>query len=197
LANLNIAGQGTGPYELATDEAAWVKKLVFENKGVAASIHYRLCPDPELARRVVLEQTTELARRSGLRVGEGRMAIELKPPVGANKGTALAELVESYKLKSLILMGDDLADVEGFRALKRKERESLVPHSHSNFAAPVFKSLAVGVSSTEMPAAVNEWADVIVDGVGGVEQFLSWLSAALTYQLATSPYQDLSYEGLA
>ena len=183
LATLTNSGSDKLSGQPSTGEANWVSKLVFENKGVAASIHYRLCPDPELARQLILKQVEEIARRAGLRVSEGRMVIELKPPGGISKGTALAEMVENYNLKSLIFLGDDLTDVEGFRALKHKERESLIPHRRLSGASPIFKSLAVGVRSSEMPSAVDEWADVLVDGVRGVDQFLSWLSQALTYQL--------------
>ena len=39
------------------------------------------------------------------------------------------------------------------------------------------RGFAVGVSSPEMNPKVRDAADFLVDGVGGVEEFLTWLAA--------------------
>src|SRR6185503_4316847 len=54
--------------------------ILVENKGATASLHYRLAPDPEQARRDLLELLARCALTSGLRIEEGRMVINLLPP---------------------------------------------------------------------------------------------------------------------
>lgn len=168
-----------------------LEKLFFENKGVSASIHYRLCNDREQARQVVLAQLLEIVQQAGLQVSEGRMVIELRPPVKINKGTALLNLVENYKLEGVIYLGDDLTDVDAFRAIHRLRldttrttlppyhlqiEESISPQGHKTVQREFFRGLALGVKSQEMPTLVADTADFMVEGVPGVEQFLSWLS---------------------
>ena len=46
--------------------------LVFENKDLSASIHYRLADDREAARERLLEEVTAVTAPHGLRVTEGR-----------------------------------------------------------------------------------------------------------------------------
>lgn len=79
-------------------EAEWQQKLIFENKGITASIHYRQCANTRLVRQIILEQAGEVARKAGLRLAEGRKVVEIRPPVETNKGTALSGLVENYRL---------------------------------------------------------------------------------------------------
>lgn len=179
------------------DSEEWLHQLIFEDKGVSASIHYRLCNNPGLARQIILQQLNEVARQTGLQLSEGRMVIELRPPVRINKGTALVDLVETYQLAGLVFIGDDLTDVEGFRAIRRLELEShhhLPPAPSFNFnnsslpssTAPAqswhFKGLAVGVQSPEMPAILTETADYLMEGVGGVEQYFLWLGTQFMAQ---------------
>lgn len=162
-----------------SQEDDWRECLIFEDKGVTASIHYRLCPDPQLARQLILQQVEEIATLTGLRVSEGRMVVELRPPLEVNKGTALIDLAEAYQLKSLIYLGDDVTDVDGFRALRRLEIRSHEIHQASPDNISNFRGLAIGVSSPEMPNVVAENSDFLVEGVAGVEQFLSWLNEAI------------------
>lgn len=154
-----------------TEEAAWPRKLLFEDKGVTASIHYRLCANPEFARQAILAIVNDLARENSLKVSEGRMVIELRPPVPINKGTALTYLQTTYSLKSLIYLGDDITDVDGFLALKRLMQEQPLTATNSGF-----QGLAIGVRSQEMPPIVEASADFLLNEVSGVEQFLTWLA---------------------
>jgi trehalose 6-phosphate phosphatase len=159
-------------YELvnsASDKAGevdWPRKLLFEDKGVTASIHYRLCANPDFARQAILQVASELARQNSLKVSEGRMVVELRPPVQLNKGTALSYLQATYSLKGLIYLGDDITDVDGFLALKRLEGEQAG-----------FRGLAIGVRSKELPPTVEASTDFLLDEVAGVEEFLTWLAS--------------------
>ena len=158
----------------------WQEGLIFENKGITASIHYRLCSEPLVVRRLVLKEANEIALKTGLRISEGRMVVELRPPVEVNKGTSLANLVETYHLNGLLFLGDDVTDVDGFRTLQRLERESLAAlKANSSHQLLPFKGLAVGVKSPEMAQMVADNANFLVEGVNGVEHYLEWFGEVL------------------
>ncbi|MCL5256350.1 MAG: trehalose-phosphatase [Chloroflexi bacterium] len=137
--------------------------LIFEDKGVSASVHFRLCPDPLAARQTVLEVLTGLAAQAGLVVEEGRSVIEVRAPVDVDKGTALKALVAEYRLDSVAFIGDDVSDLAAFQAIRRVSHEASV------------QGIAVGVSSPEMPPAVPEHSDFVLPGVDGVTDFLRWV----------------------
>ena len=67
----------------------WMTALLFEDKGLTASIHYRLCPDPDLAQQTVLAEIKAATANTGLIITEGRLVAEIRPPVVINKGTAM------------------------------------------------------------------------------------------------------------
>ena len=136
-----------------------IEGLFFENKGSTASIHYRRCPDPEAARGEIVAALSGLPRARGLRITEGKMVVELRPQLEVNKGSALRYLIERYRLQGVIYIGDDISDIDAFRAI----HDSLI------------KGLGIGVVGEETSPRVDEEADFAVDGVGGVERFLKWL----------------------
>jgi trehalose 6-phosphate phosphatase len=138
--------------------------VLFENKGVSGSIHFRLTADPELVEDELLEIVAPLARVAGLQLTLGRMIIELRPPVRANKGTALADVVEEHKLRSLLYLGDDITDLDAMRAL------------HELRDAGKVNGLSIGVLDVESPAEIAETADRTVLGVDGARALLAELA---------------------
>ncbi len=138
----------------------------FEDKGVTAAVHYRCARDTSAAFEEISEILRRLAAEHGLVVAAGRRVVELRPPIEVDKGTALRELLDRYRVRSAIYAGDDQTDVDAFRALRRwgiqRDRSTL----------------AIGVKSTEAPPALAE-ADVLLDGVQGFAEFLASLVAAL------------------
>jgi len=141
-----------------------IKGVSIENKGVTASIHYRLCPDPQSAQRHILAAMQNLPQASRLRITQERMAIGLIPAVAVNKGTAVLDLIRDYKLQGGVYLGDDLTDIYAFRAVHDVPRSS------------EFRGFAIGVVSQEMPENLVAEADFTLDGVSDVERFLRWLS---------------------
>ena len=135
-----------------------------EDKGITASIHYRLCPDPQSAEKHILTTLEALPQTKGLRIVKERMAIDLIPPVKANKGTAVLDLIRKHNLRSGIYLGDDLTDIDAFRAM------------HDASYNLDFQGFAIGISSQEMPDELVSEADFTLNGVNDVQRFLKWMS---------------------
>ena len=141
-----------------------IEGISIDNKGITASIHYRLCHEPQSAEREILKAVAALSQVSSLRVIKERMSIDLLPPVAVNKGTAVLDLIQEYHLQGGIYLGDDLTDVDAFKALHAASRDL------------DFQGLAIGITSQEMPERLVAEADFTLDGVSDVERFLRWMS---------------------
>jgi trehalose 6-phosphate phosphatase len=139
------------------------KGIIFENKGLSASIHYRLATDHGTARRIILEQVKRLPQADRLKILENKMVIDLMPGIKVDKGTALRDLIREYRLKGGLYLGDDLTDIHAFRALHQASEES------------DFQGYAIGVVSAEMPSGLIQEADFTLNGITDVERFLEWL----------------------
>ena len=144
--------------------------ILFENKGVTASIHYRLADDPAQAEAALGALLQALAAQHGLVITQGRMVWEIRPPLAINKGTAARRLVQQHGLRSAIFLGDDRTDADAFRVLRELRAQGDCA------------TLSVGVTAPETPSIVRELADVMVDGVAGVEAFLAQLNAIVAAQ---------------
>jgi trehalose 6-phosphate phosphatase len=136
--------------------------LVLEDKGPILALHYRLCADPEAARVAILNALAPWTTQ-GLRIRQGRLVFELGPPLDIHKGTALARLMDTYRLGGVLYLGDDLTDVDAFKVLRHWRDEGKVCGA------------AVAVANPESDAKVKDEADYWVDGVPGVE----WLLGAI------------------
>ncbi len=142
--------------------------IVFEDKGLSASIHYRRCPRQGWAREAILKAIAKSTAASELRIYEGRKVIELRPPIPVDKGTAVLDLVHRYGLKGAIYLGDDVTDVDAFVALRRSSKDSS------------FRGLSIGVIAPEALPQVAAQADLTLEGVADVERFLTWLWGAVS-----------------
>ncbi len=138
-----------------------------EEKGVGLSIHYRTAPDPEQARNAAFTLLDELGISSWMDVREGKMLIDLRLPVSANKGTAVQAIIQERGLLGAIIMGDDITDLDGFRAARLVEERG------------GFTSVNVAVLSDGTPEEVTREAAYHLDGVPAAERFLQWLSRKL------------------
>jgi trehalose 6-phosphate phosphatase len=141
--------------------------LVFEDKGLSASIHYRTVDDPAAARKQVTTLLRDLTAGRGVRLVEGRRVAELRPPVDVNKGSALLGLLASHAVKSVAYAGDDRTDLDAFAAIHHWALEQRK------------EAVAVGVISPEAPPQLAEEADLTVQGVEGWADFLEALVRVL------------------
>lgn len=138
--------------------------VYIEDKGAAASVHYRLSPQPETTRNQVMGLIRQSPHLQELRIVPGRMVIDILPPVTINKGTAVRELIRDYQLKGGIYLGDDVTDIDAFRAI------------HSASGKGDFKGWAVGITSPEMPPEMLPEVDFTLNGVAEVADFFRQLS---------------------
>jgi trehalose 6-phosphate phosphatase len=122
-----------------------------EDKGLSASIHYRNAPDPDAARTAILEALGDVAP-AGLDLRHGRMSVELRPTGAGDKGTAVRAIVERFGLRGVVVMGDDVTDLDMFRAVTDLREAGTI-------RAAV---IGVGGGGGEVPAEVAATADVVL-----------------------------------
>ena len=165
LPGVNVSAEDVRAVLDAARARLHLQGLIFEDKGLTASVHYRQTTDPDAARAEVEDVLARLVAERGLRLTPGRMVWEIRPPVVANKGTAARWIIAEHGLRSAIFCGDDRTDVDAFRALRELRDDG------------VCITLNVGVVAAETPQEVLETADLFVDGVAGVERLLEILAS--------------------
>ncbi|MBA2596277.1 MAG: trehalose-phosphatase [Chloroflexia bacterium] len=153
--------------ETAARAAADVPWLIVENKGVTGTIHYRLAPDPVAAVALLEPLARAATGRHDLRLTLGRMILEIRPLLAVNKGTAIRELAHDLGLRGIVFFGDDVTDVDAFRALREMRQ------------AGEASTLRVGVLGPETSPAVLAEIDVSVSGVAACAATLLALAARL------------------
>ena len=157
---------GSHGLELAPDAAGWSEEIhrfaegvdwAVEDKGLTVSFHYREAEDEDAALEY-LEEVAERARAAGLVPRFGRKVLEIRPPVEADKGTAVTALLEEARLQRALYAGDDTTDLDAFRALDELE-----------------VGVRVAVSSDEAPQELVSAADVVVSSPDELLELLSHL----------------------
>ena len=141
--------------------------VIFENKRLSGSIHYRMAPNQKKVGSVLVPLARRVAGANELRLTEGKLIVELRPMAEISKGTAIRQLRDEYNLASIVFLGDDLTDVDGFLAL-RELRD-----------AGELDTLAVGVLGPDSHEQVGMTCDVAVTEVLGVADYLEQLLAVL------------------
>jgi trehalose 6-phosphate phosphatase len=144
---------GVHGLELAPEAERWRSALRpfaserwpwLEDKGLTVAFHWREAQDECDARRT-LEAVANRAEAAGLEARWGRKVLELRPPVEADKGTAVRTLLAERGLRRALYAGDDTTDLDAFRGLDGLE-----------------VAVRVAVASAEAPAGLREAADVVV-----------------------------------
>ncbi len=134
------------------DEALDRIGLRVEDKGPIQALHWRGAADEESAEAMAREIAQE-ATRAGLDPHWGRKVLELRPPGGGGKDTAVSSLLAGGEISVAVYAGDDRTDLDAFRRLRELRGEG-------SLAAAV----CVGVVSPEGPAELAEQADLRLDG---------------------------------
>lgn len=128
-----------------------------EDKGLTVAFHWREAPDDQEA-RMELAGIAERAQAAGLATRWGRKVLELRPPVEADKGTAIRKLLAQRGLRRALYAGDDTTDLDAFRGLDGLE-----------------VAVRVAVGSAEGPEALREAADIVVESPEGLLELLRTL----------------------
>jgi trehalose 6-phosphate phosphatase len=148
----------TPQLEAFAERIAW-PWTVEDKAGVTLSFHYREAEDEEDALRRA-DTVAEAAEAAGLKPHRGRKVLEVRPPVQADKGTAVRRLLEGRPLIRALYAGDDTTDLDAFRGLDE---------------AGLDVALKVSVGSPEMNPRLLTEADLVVDGPGELLAFLRTL----------------------
>ena len=140
-------------------------RVRIEDKGPIVAFHWRGAADEEAARAAVDELATH-GQAAGFEIHWGRKVMEVRPPVRIDKGAGVASLLEQAGVTGALYVGDDVTDLDAFRALRRLVQDGVLEHA-----------VCVGVSSEDGPPAIEAEADLVVEGTTGVQELLSALAA--------------------
>jgi trehalose 6-phosphate phosphatase len=145
---------GNHGFELAPEAMEWAARLDefldgvdwprLENKRLTATLHYRGLDESDVLPQ--LELVAQRASEAGFTPRFGRKMLEIMPPLQADKGTAVRALLEAQGLRRALVSGDDVTDLDAFRAVDDLEL-----------------AVRVAVSSVEGPRVLREAADIVVD----------------------------------
>ncbi|MDO8870878.1 MAG: trehalose-phosphatase [Methanobacteriaceae archaeon] len=140
-----------------------IEGILFEDKGICYSIHYRQCNDGEVVRKKILNSLKNGPESKNLQISEGRKLVEIKPPLGFDKGVILHRIIEKHDLNKVIYLGDDITDLDAFKKLSELENEGKI------------RSASILVFSNEIPSYVKNSTSFFVDSVNEVLNFFRWL----------------------
>jgi trehalose 6-phosphate phosphatase len=157
----------TAPYldaieAVAREAEARLPGIYVERKGgVSVTLHWRMAADRAAE---VQSVAADLSARHGLDAPlRGRKAVEVRPPIPVDKGSAVAGLLDGMQLAAFA--GDDTGDLPAFAALDAAVRDGRLDGA-----------VRIGVRSPEAPAELLDAVDVVVDGPTGLVALLEALA---------------------
>ena len=86
------------------------------------SVHYHMSPQPEIAKQQILDLLEKSPHIKNLRLMDEKTNIGIVPGVNIDKGTAVTSLIQEYRLKGAIYLGDDIGDVPASKPSARQEQ---------------------------------------------------------------------------
>jgi len=139
--------------------------VVAEHKGLSASVHYRNAPDPDAARDAIVDALGDV-EPLGIRIGHGRMVVELRPVGIGDKGTAARAIVSRFGLRGAVVMGDDVTDLDMFSAVAEMRASGALRAA----------IIAVGGTDRDVPPELSDAADVTLADPAAAALFLARLA---------------------
>lgn len=137
-----------------------------ERKPASIAFHYR---GHEADAPLVADLTARVraaAEPLGLVAVPGRCLVEIRLP-GIDKGTALRTIVSESGVNAVGVAGDDWTDLDAFRAAR---------------ALPDCAALTIAVRGAESPAALLAEADIVLDDVDAVVEWLGRLDREINHR---------------
>jgi trehalose 6-phosphate phosphatase len=135
-----------------------------EDKGPIQSLHWRGAPQ-EAEAELEAKEIAGRAAEGGLEARWGRKVLELRPLAEIDKGSAIERLITENGAVCALYGGDDVTDLDAFRALRKMRDEGRLEHA-----------VCVGLASDEEPTGLREGSDVMVDGTKGFLELLRSLA---------------------
>lgn len=163
---------GKALLDFAEQHLAEFPGVIVQRKNVGGTLHYRGAADHERTRERLLALMEEPTRQMGMRLGEGKMVVEILAPLTIDKGQGLRHYATLHNLRSIVFAGDDRTDVDAVLEAIRMRREH--PEQYA--------TCAIVVQHHDTLPTLLEHADVIVQGVEGMAQLLQYM----VEKLATS-----------
>jgi trehalose 6-phosphate phosphatase len=138
-------------------------RVRLEDKSSIVAFHWRGAPDEDAARAAV-EELANRAEAVGLATHWARKVLEVRPPVGMDKGIGIRRLLREADVGAALYAGDDATDLDAFAALRELAEQGRLD-----------TVVLVGIASDEAPPEVVERADIVLDGPGDVRALLEAL----------------------
>jgi trehalose 6-phosphate phosphatase len=135
-------------------------RVRLEDKEAIAGLHWRGVPDEDGAQQAI-ERVAEAAEKAGFTTHWGRKVLEIRPPVRIDKGAGLVGLLRDTDLAAAVYVGDDMTDLDAFHGLDELVEAGTLAHAAK-----------IGVRSDEGPSALEDEADLMVEGTDGVRDLL-------------------------
>lgn len=135
--------------------------VYLEDKGRAVAVHWRRAEDPDAAEARLTEEVRRAAGGGpgpALGVEEGKMVIELRPPIDADKGTAVASLADGYD--DVAYAGDDVGDLPAFAEVTGRGGLAIAVDHGGETDKRVREAAALVLEGTE---AMAEWLAELTD----------------------------------
>jgi alpha,alpha-trehalose-phosphate synthase [UDP-forming]/trehalose-phosphatase len=103
------------------DSLSSVKGILVEDKGITASIHYRMVESSDICKVFDIIWSTADAYRGLFKITSGKKVFEIRPHGVWNKGDAVSWICQYYGKKILpVYVGDDTTDEDAFSVIKGK-----------------------------------------------------------------------------
>lgn len=145
--------------DLAEKRLVHLPGVFVERKRLGGSVHYRLAPNPELARMNILDALQEPAHAAHFLLSEGKRVVDIKPAIPLNKGKALRDFVRCFALQGVLFAGDDRTDLDAILEVERLKQEGV-------------QAAAIAVQAADTLPDLLEHADIVVQGVEGMARLL-------------------------
>lgn len=154
--------------QVAHDVAPRFPGMLVEKKGITGTIHVRTTTSPDVAICELADFLADNPLAQTLRVIYGAKSVDIRPPIPANKGTAVTNLIEATHLSAAIYFGDDLTDMDAFHALTLLSQDGAC------------HCVNVAVQHAEAPKRLSHEADIVLQSWNQVPPLFAWLIANLT-----------------
>jgi trehalose-phosphatase len=134
-----------------------------ERKAISTAFHYRDIPDVAGALESSLRNLPD-----NLALRRGKMVLEVIPRAKGGKDQAMRALIDHFKPRSVLAMGDDLTDVGMFRVVRKLRDDTGRP------------ALIAGISGgAETPPEISAVADVMLPTADDAREGLAIIAEVL------------------